>query len=116
MGFYTVKNIYPWLYSIYDPLGSYCYLVVGNDEALLFDLLISRYTALLERTLELEFNTFFWGHSNEPLPKSELHKYLQVAHNASMEKSEPYEMFPEYNGFLYQENGVGIVFNKETLC
>ena len=31
MSFYTVKNIYPWLFSIYDPLGSYCYLVVGND-------------------------------------------------------------------------------------
>ena len=36
-GYYRVKEIYPWLYSIYDPLSVYCYLVVGEDRALLFD-------------------------------------------------------------------------------
>jgi len=37
MSYYTVKKIYPWLYSIFDPLGSCCYLAVGNDAALLYD-------------------------------------------------------------------------------
>jgi glyoxylase-like metal-dependent hydrolase (beta-lactamase superfamily II) len=37
MGYYTVKKIYPWLYSIFDPLSVYCYLVVGDEKALLFD-------------------------------------------------------------------------------
>ena len=36
-GYFTVKEIYPWLYSIYDPLNINCYLIVGNDAALLFD-------------------------------------------------------------------------------
>jgi len=77
---------------------------------------ISKYTAMLERTLTLEFDTFFTGHSDEAQPKSEMNKYLQVARNASFEKSEPYEAMPEFNGFFYQENGAGIVFNKKTLC
>ena len=38
MGYYDVKEIYPWLYSIWDPLGdAYCYLAVGNEKALLYD-------------------------------------------------------------------------------
>lgn len=37
MGYYTIKPIYPWLYSLYDPLGVYCYLAVGCERALLFD-------------------------------------------------------------------------------
>jgi len=37
-GYYDVKEIYPWLYSIWDPLGDvYCYLAVGNEKALLYD-------------------------------------------------------------------------------
>jgi glyoxylase-like metal-dependent hydrolase (beta-lactamase superfamily II) len=260
MNFYDVKKIYPWLYSIYDPLGSYCYLVIGGEKALLFDtghgiaplreainaitdkpvitvlshghvdhvngayqfdevwlhefdfdlfrehtsvelrmnipcwvdkkimpknfnydayvnaatdnlrklnvghvfnlgglnievigteghtagsigllarehrvllngdsanshvwmflpnsLPVSQYIAMLERILELGFDTFYTGHSNEPLPKSELYKYIHVARNASFEKAEPYEAFSTFYGFLYQENDVGIVFNEKTL-
>ena len=35
--YYTVKQIYPWLYSIYDPQKTYCYLIVGEKSALLYD-------------------------------------------------------------------------------
>ena len=35
--YYRVKEIYPWLYSLYDPADVYCYLVIGNERALLFD-------------------------------------------------------------------------------
>jgi len=37
MGYYTTKKIQPWLYTIYDPLGVYCYLIVGKNRALLYD-------------------------------------------------------------------------------
>ena len=37
MNFYKIKEIYPWLYSIYDPQSVYCYLLVGEEKALLFD-------------------------------------------------------------------------------
>jgi len=38
MGYYAIREIYPWLYSIRDPQDSaYCYLAVGGERALLFD-------------------------------------------------------------------------------
>ena len=37
MSYYTVKKIYPWLYSIYDPQDVFCYLIVGEKSALLYD-------------------------------------------------------------------------------
>jgi glyoxylase-like metal-dependent hydrolase (beta-lactamase superfamily II) len=37
MGFYEIKQVEPWLYSIYDPLNVYCYLLVGEEKALLYD-------------------------------------------------------------------------------
>jgi len=37
MGYYAVKEIYPWLHSIHDPQNVFCYLVVGSEWALLFD-------------------------------------------------------------------------------
>ena len=37
MNFYKIKEIYPWLYSIYDPQDVFCYLAVGKEKALLFD-------------------------------------------------------------------------------
>jgi len=37
MSYYTTKKIQPWLYTIYDPLGVYCYLIVGKSRALLYD-------------------------------------------------------------------------------
>ena len=37
MHFYNVRQVEPWLYSIYDPLYVYCYLAVGEKKALLYD-------------------------------------------------------------------------------
>jgi len=36
-GYYQVRKIYPWLFSIYDPDSVYCYLLIGNERALLYD-------------------------------------------------------------------------------
>jgi len=35
--YYTVNQIYPWLYSIHDPQEVFCYLLVGSEKALLYD-------------------------------------------------------------------------------
>jgi len=35
--YYQIRKIYPWLYSIYDPDNVYCYLIVGEERALLYD-------------------------------------------------------------------------------
>lgn len=37
MNYFTAKQLYPWLYSIYDPMGCCCYLVMGEKSAILFD-------------------------------------------------------------------------------
>jgi len=37
MAYYTTKQIFPWLYSIYDPGNGFMYLLVGEKSALLYD-------------------------------------------------------------------------------
>jgi glyoxylase-like metal-dependent hydrolase (beta-lactamase superfamily II) len=76
---------------------------------------VGQYVAMLERTMGLAFDTFYTGHSNEPQPKAMMEKYVQVARNSSVDKAEPYNPFPDLPGFLYQEDGVGIVFSERTL-
>ena len=76
---------------------------------------LSQYIAMLKRVVQLEFDTFFVGHSGEPKPKSDFAKYIKVAGNASPEKSKPYPIYPEFGGFLYKEDGAEIVFSKNKL-
>ncbi|MDR3276485.1 MAG: MBL fold metallo-hydrolase [Treponema sp.] len=35
--YFEIQAIHPWLYSIRDPMKVYCYLLLGEDRALLFD-------------------------------------------------------------------------------
>ena len=37
MSHYKINKLHPWLYSIYDPKNVFCYLIVGQKSALLFD-------------------------------------------------------------------------------
>jgi len=37
MNHYKLTKLHPWLYSIYDPKNVFCYLIVGEKRALLFD-------------------------------------------------------------------------------
>jgi len=78
---------------------------------------VSQYIATLERVSSLDFDTFYTGHSDEPQPISELQTYIQVARNASIKEAEPFD-FPAkaFNGLLYKEGDVAIVFNRDTLC
>jgi len=78
-------------------------------------LLVSQYIAMLERTLPLEFDAFFPGHSDAPMTKEDFRTVIKVARNASVEKAAPYT----YNGgqnlkpIIYQEDGMALVFSEE---
>lgn len=76
---------------------------------------IKAYIRMLEKILELDFHTFFYGHGNQSLSKSEFQKYIRAARNASIEKAIPYDRFPELNPYIYEEDGAAIVFNVRTL-
>jgi len=76
---------------------------------------VSQYIAMLERVIKLDFDTFFMGHSDAPMPKSDFQKFINAARNASIEKSEPFPLLPELKGFIYRENGVEIVISEATL-
>ena len=78
-------------------------------------LTVSQYIAMLERVIRLDFDTFFIGHSDKPRPKSDFGKYINAARNASIEKSTPYTVLPEFGGNLYEEDGAAIVFHKDKL-
>jgi glyoxylase-like metal-dependent hydrolase (beta-lactamase superfamily II) len=72
---------------------------------------VSRYIAMLERTIKLDFDTFFTGHSEVAMTKSDFQKFINVARNASPEKA-------EYLGdgvFRYHEGGMNIFFTEENL-
>ena len=76
---------------------------------------LSRYIAMLERTIRLDFGVFFTGHSDSPMPKQDFQKFINAARNASAEKAVPYSAFPELKGLLYKEGAVEIAFSKEKL-
>jgi glyoxylase-like metal-dependent hydrolase (beta-lactamase superfamily II) len=76
---------------------------------------ISQYIAMLERVIQLDFHTFFTGHSDIPRPKSDFQKYIHAARNIKVEKSVPYPVFPELKGLLYSEGDAEIIFSKEKL-
>jgi glyoxylase-like metal-dependent hydrolase (beta-lactamase superfamily II) len=82
---------------------------------LLESLPISGYIKMLERTLKLDFDTFYCGHWNEPHSKQMIPSYMKVAAEASIEKSMPYHMYTPLNPFFYESGGVGIVFNAKKL-
>lgn len=73
------------------------------------------YIAMLKRMKELDFDTFFVGHSDQERPKSDFDKYIAVAENIDVEKSVPYEAMPELGGYLYTEGDVSVVFNPKKL-
>ena len=77
---------------------------------------VSDYISMLERTIRLDFDTFFYGHGDSPKEKSEFARYIEVARNIDTKKSEKYEGMPWLNGLLYQEDdGVGIIYRESRL-
>jgi glyoxylase-like metal-dependent hydrolase (beta-lactamase superfamily II) len=76
---------------------------------------VKQYIAMLERVIQLDFDTFFMGHSDIPMPKSDFQKFINAARHATIEKSEPFPLLPELKGFIYREDGVEIVISEATL-
>ncbi|MDR0444172.1 MAG: MBL fold metallo-hydrolase [Treponema sp.] len=73
---------------------------------------INEYIAMLERTILLDFDTFFIGHSDEPMSKSDFQEFIKAARNVSVEKSEPYE--PYHSVFIYREDGASVFFKGDS--
>jgi len=76
---------------------------------------IPAYVAMLKRVKQLDFNTFFIGHSAEPKPKSDFDGFIRVAENICPEKSTPYPRMPELSGLLYSEGNFKIIYRKDKL-
>ena len=79
---------------------------------------INQYMTMLKRTMLLDFDIFFIGHSNIPLPKTDMQKMINIAQNISIEKSEPYNtsnLFNELNPLVYREGDGEIVFTEGKL-
>jgi len=76
---------------------------------------VSAYIAMLERSLKLEFDKFFIGHSNKEFDKEYFNKFINAAKNASPDKAVPYEAFPERKGMIYHKDDVAIIFSEDKL-
>jgi glyoxylase-like metal-dependent hydrolase (beta-lactamase superfamily II) len=76
---------------------------------------VADYIKMLERVIKLPFDTFFVGHQDDPRPKSEMERYMNVAKNIDIEKSSPYRAFMGLSGTIYEEGDVAIVYNPEKL-
>ncbi|MCL1786657.1 MAG: MBL fold metallo-hydrolase [Defluviitaleaceae bacterium] len=73
------------------------------------------YIAMLKRVKQLDFDTFFVGHSDTERPKSDFDKYIAIAENIDVAKSKPYSAMTELGGRIYEADGVGIVFNPQRI-
>ena len=95
-----------------DSANSNCWLFLNES------LPLNDYIAMLERVSALPFDKFIIGHSDEPQDKKVFLKYIEIAKNADVSKSEPYapfEKIPELSGWLYEEDGIRIVFNADKI-
>jgi len=93
-----------------DSANSHCWMFVPES------LSIREYIAMLERVKQLEFDEFYVAHQDHAHPKSDMDKFINVARNATIEKSLPYENWAELDPYIYTENDVSIVINERTLA
>jgi len=92
-----------------DSANSHCWVFVPQS------LSLREYIAMLERVKQLEFDRFYVAHQERAHTKEDMEKFIDVAKNASMEKSRPYDNWPQEKPHIYEEDGVAIVFNERTL-
>ena len=93
-----------------DSANSHCWMFVPQS------LSVREYIAMLERTKQLEFDAFYVAHQEHAHPKTDIDKFIRVAKNASIEKSEPYDTLVELKPYVYTEGDVSIVVNERTLA
>jgi len=92
-----------------DSANSHCWMFVPQS------LSVREYIAMLERVRQLEFDEFYVAHQEHAHPKTDLDKFISVARNATIEKSQPYENWQEHKPYVYTEGDVSIVVNERTL-
>jgi len=92
-----------------DSANSHCWMFMPQS------LSLREYVLMLERTMMLDFDNFYVAHQERAHTKEDLQKFINVAKNATMEKSRPYDSWPQENPFIYEEDGVAVVFNERTL-
>ena len=92
-----------------DSANEHCWMFLEQS------LPVREYISMLKRVKELDFDTFYTAHSDIPHPKSDFDKYIRVAENATIEKSEPYDTRWHMNPYIYTEDSVSIVISERTL-
>ena len=76
--------------------------------------LVKEYVEMLKRTMQLDFDYFFTGHTDWKNPKAEFAKFIQVAEAATFEQAKPYDVVPN-ESYIYEEGDTAIVFSKRTI-
>lgn len=77
---------------------------------------IAEYIGMLERTMELEFDKFFWGHEDRAYDKAQFFgKFVNAAKNICVEGADVFNGANGVTGLLYRENGVAIIFREDKL-
>ena len=76
---------------------------------------MSVYIDMLKRMLHVNFNSFYYGHSDKIFAKSEFEKFLRAAQTIDISKSNPYPRFPELGGLIYSNGEVDVIFNPKKL-
>ena len=92
-----------------DALGPHVWMFLQES------LEMKDYLAMLTRVQGLPFETFYIGHSDTTRPIADIQEYERIAKKASPANGKPYPNLPELGGLLYEENGVGIVFDPKKL-
>ncbi|MDR2572143.1 MAG: MBL fold metallo-hydrolase [Oscillospiraceae bacterium] len=92
-----------------DSANSHCWMFVPES------LSVREYIAMLERVIQLDFDTFYVAHQEYAHTKEDMKKFINVAKNATIEKSEPYDNWPEFKPYIYTQGDVSIVINERTL-
>ena len=92
-----------------DSANSHCWMFMPQS------LSIKEYITMLERVMQLEFDVFYVAHQERAHTKEDLQKFITVAKNAAIEKSQPYEAWPELDPYIYTEDDVSIVINERVM-
>ena len=93
-----------------DAANGHCWMFLEDS------LPISAYIEMLKKVNKFDFENFLASHADDVFPKTEIEKYIKVAQNIDMSKAKPYSYkFEQLGGYLYEENGVGIVFDPHRL-
>lgn len=84
---------------------------------------LKTYIGTLKRTISLDFDYFLVGHDPKLFPKSEMHRYLEVAENLDLRKAfkVDFDGFNDQDAYCYTEGKLygpgdcGIIFSLDKL-